>query len=392
MIRTLPSLLKRLAYYGYLDDTTLGDVDSLSGDALTTVLHGIADNLMARRQTPSWAADAHYQTPSDAFQACITRFDEVDLSAEERGILAQLRPWGQEAYARLAPTFQRRRESGFTVPALGIIEGDVCGDLAVMAAESLSHDQLRTANVIADRYLEVTGDYATLRVLIYFIAYVCLYRALEEVKDPDTRLAYLREAGWVAEFRVPYLLIGAGVHGSGKSDFTYSAMKELGGIRIRASVERARILGKSVANAPEDFDDATTDQTYRHIAHMTGLMLEAGYPVYIDGSCLTRAQRALLRNEAEARGLAVMIVSFEADQATLEARVTERQRRLGLPVDAGLRILSEQQTRFEPFDDEELFHLVHLDTTQPDANDTLVALIRENVRIPGTTIPIPPFS
>lgn len=87
-----------------------------------------------------------------------------------------------------------------------------------------------------------------------------------------------------------------------------------------------------------------------------------------------------------------MIVSFEADQATLEARVTERQRRLGLPIDAGLRILSEQQTRFEPFDDEELFHLVHLDTTQPDANDTLVALIRENVRIPGTTIPIPPFS
>lgn len=391
MIRTLPSLLKRLAYYGYLDDTTLGDVDSLSGDALTSVLYSIADNLMARRKAPSWP-DARYQTPCDAFDDCIARFEGIALSAEEQEILAQLRPWGREAYARLAPTFQKRREGGFTVPALGIVEGDVCGDLAVMAAESLSHDQLRTANVIADRYLEETGDYATLRVLIYFIAYVCLYRALEEVDDPESRLAYLREAGWVAEFRVPYLLIGAGVHGSGKSDFTYSAMKELGGIRIRANVERARILGKAVANTPEDFDEVTTEQTYRRMAHITGLLLEAGYPVYIDGSCLTRAHRSLLRNEAEARGLAVMIVNFEADQATLEARVTERQRKVGLPVEDGLRILSQQQARFEPFDDEELFHLVHLDTTQPDANDTLVALIRENVRIPGTTIPIPPFS
>lgn len=388
MIRTLPSLLKRLAYYGYLDDTTLGDVDSLSGDALTSVLHGIADNLMARRAAPSWP-EARYQTPNEAFQDCIARFDGVALNAEEQEILAQLSPWGSEAYARLAPTFKKRRENGFTVPALGIVEGDVCGDLAVMAAESLSHDQLRAANVIADRYLEETGDYATLRVLIYFIAYVCLYRALEVVDDPESRLAYLREAGWVAEFRVPYLLIGTGVHGSGKGDFTYSAMKELGGIRIRASVERARILGKSVANTPEDFDDVTTEQTYRRMAHITGLLLEAGYPVYIDASCLARTQRALLRNEAEARGLAVMIVSFEADQATLEARVAERQRKVGLPVEDGLRILSEQQVRFEPFNDDELFHLVHLDTTQPDANDTLVALIRENVRIPGTTIPVP---
>lgn len=388
MIRTLPSLLKRLAYYGYLDDTTLGDIDSLSGDALTLVLNGIADNLMARRANPSWP-QAHYQTPDEAFQDCIARFDDVALSVEERKILAQLRPWGSEAYARLTPAFQKRHKDGFTTPSLGIIEGDVCGDLAVMAAESLSHDQLRTANVIADRYLEETGDYATLRVLIYFIAYVCLYRALEVIDDSESRLAYLREAGWVAEFRVPYLLIGAGVHGSGKGDFTYSAMKELGGIRIRASVERARILGKSVANTPEDFDDVTTEQTYRRMAHITGLLLEAGYPVYIDASCLSRDQRALLRNEAEARGLAVMIVSFEADQATLEARVAERQRKVGLPVEDGLRILSEQQARFEPFDEEELFHLVHLDTTQPDANDTLVALIRENVRIPGTTIPIP---
>lgn len=388
MIRTLPSLLKRLAYYGYLDDSSLGDVDNLSDDDLTSVLHGIANNLMARRKAPSWP-EARYQTPDEAFQDCIARFDGVNLNVEEQEILAQLRPWGSEAYARLAPTFQKRREEGFTVPALGIVNGDVCGDLAVMAAESLSHDQLRAANVIADRYLEETGDYATLRVLIYFIAYVCLYRALEVVNDPESRLAYLREAGWVAEFRVPYLLIGAGVHGSGKSDFTYAAMKELGGIRIRANVERARILGKPAANTPEDFDEVTTEQTYRRMAHITGLLLEAGYPVYIDASSLTRAQRSLLRNEAEARGLAVMIVSFEADQATLEERVTARQRKLGLPIEDGLHILKEQQARFEPFDSEEQFHLVHLDTTQPDANDTLVALIRENVRIPGTTIPTP---
>ena len=388
MIRTLPSLLKRLAHYGYLKDTSLSDADALSGDALTDVLHRIADNLIARRTAPSWP-EVHYQTPCDAFNAHLARFEGISLSAEEQSILHQLTFWGSEAYARLQPTLNKRRAAGFTVPALGIAESDVCGDLAAVAAESLSHDQLRVVNIIADRYLEVTGDYAMLRVLIYYIAYVCLHRALEVVDDPESRLAYLREAGWVAEFRVPYLLIGVGVYGSGKSDFTYSAMKELGGIRIRASVERARLLGKSLANAPDDFDDMTTTATYRHMAHVTGLLLEAGYPVYIDGSCLTRQQRSLLRNEAEARGLAVMIVSFEADQKTLEARVRQSQIDIGRPVEDGLRVLREQQSHFEPFDEEELFHLVHLDTAQPDANNTLVALIRENVRIPGTTIPAP---
>lgn len=379
MIRTLPSLFKRLAQLGYLDIECIGESADVEDPNVHASLDSIADLLIERRQAPV-CGEIEYDTPKAAMEACLARFDDHVLTDEERGILKQMRPWATETFARLAPAFALRKQQGFGGHRLGIAHSDVAADVAGIAAECLSFDQLRSANLIVDRYLEVTGDFDMLRVLAYFIAYECLCKAESVMEDAEARVAYLREAGWLSEFRVPYLLIGTGVSGSGKSEFTYSAMRELGGIRVRSTVERARLVGKPIANAAEDHTDEVTDKTYRRIARITGTLLESGYPVYIDATCMTREQRYILRNEAQARGLAVMIVSFEADTATLEARLTTRQNMRGQPPQAALDVLHDQQARFEPFTEEELFHLVHIDTTAKDANQQLVALIRDNLR------------
>src|SRR5699024_761773 len=98
-------------------------------------------------------------------------------------------------------------------------------------------------------------------------------------------------------------------------------------------------------------------------------------------TCLKRKQRDLLRLQAEGRGLPLMIVSFEADKATLTARIEKRARRGGDPSEAGLDVLDRQLASFEPFSDEERLHLVHLDTTAENANLTLVGLIQEHLRL-----------
>lgn len=75
----------------------------------------------------------------------------------------------------------------------------------------------------------------------------------------------------------------------------------------------------------------------------------------------------------------MLIVSFEADDATLEARIIKRARQQEVDETTSLEVLRLQQRLFEPFDDEERQHLVHIDTTAANATDTLAALIQQRV-------------
>ena len=139
--------------------------------------------------------------------------------------------------------------------------------------------------------------------------------------------------------------------------------------------------GDADASVVDIFGEAATAATYRRLASCAGLLLDAGIPACVDATCLTRAQRDLLRQQAEARGLPCLLVSFEADDATLRRRIEKRAHRQGGAVEESLAVLASQQRRFEPFADEERLHLVHLDTTADNAAETLVGLIQEHVTL-----------
>jgi|GEM_PF-978664 len=354
---------------------------------------------------------------------------------EERGRLDHLGEWLSQDLKRLEPLLDARRghrvaswaiahpqsrlcHEGRTLLANAIgrdpaapgfsLPADPASDLAALLVGLEARGESALTRQALDRYLRLTGDYGQARLLSLFGTCHALSgarRALERRpapgQDPEhpARQAesmaecrrYLALAERIAEFRFPPLVIAVGVSGSGKSRFTSGLVSRLGAIRVCSDAERRRLHGLSpepnhpqgVASDPavDIFDEAATERTYRHLASCAGTLLDAGIPACVDATCLRRWQRDLLRQQAEARGLPCLVVSFEADEATLRRRIEKRARRQGIAVEQSLAVLDRQLAEREGFGDEERLHLVHLDTTADNAAETLVDLIEEHVKL-----------
>lgn len=356
------------------------------------------------------------------------------FSEEDRQRLAHLESWLEQDLNRLAPLLEARRDRlvaswalehsasrlhhdgrwllanaiGRDLQAPGAaLPADPASDLAALLVGLESRDEPDLTRRALDRYLRLSGDYEQSRLLSLFGTCHALSGARRSLeRRPVGRDAehpallaessaecrrFLDLAELISEFRFPPLVIAVGVSGSGKSRFTSGLVTRLSAIRVCSDVERRRLHGLALdANCPQAaaeagvvdiFSDEATEQTYRRLASCAGALLDAGIPACVDGTCLKRWQRDLLRQQAEARGLPCLMVSFEADQATLERRIEKRARRQGVEVAASLDVLGRQQADFEPFSDEERLHLVHLDTTADNAAETLVGLIGEHVKL-----------
>ncbi|MFO8046581.1 MAG: AAA family ATPase [Halomonas sp.] len=357
------------------------------------------------------------------------------LDAEECCRLDQLGEWLEQDLVRLKPLLDDRRNH--RVPSWAMAhsgsrlchEGrtlltnaigrdleapcsdqpaDPANDLAALLVGLEARGESALTRLALDRYLRLSGDYPQARLLSLFGTCHALSgarRALQRLPTPDqdpehpARLAesmaecrhYLALAERIAEFRFPPLVIAVGVSGSGKSRFTSGLVSRLGAIRVCSDAERRRLhdlpqemaypQAKAVPPAVDIFSEEATERTYRHLASCAGTLLDAGIPACVDATCLKRWQRDLLRHQAEARGLPCLMVSFEADEATLRRRVEKRARRQGVKVANSLALLDHQLADLEPFGDEERLHLVHLDTTAKNAAETLVDLIEEHVKL-----------
>ncbi|MCA1768430.1 MAG: AAA family ATPase [Halomonas sp.] len=283
---------------------------------------------------------------------------------------------------------------------------DPANDLAALLVGLEARGESALTRLALDRYLRLSGDYPQARLLSLFGICHALSgarRALQRLPAPDqdpehpARLAesmaecrhYLALAERIAEFRFPSLVIAVGVSGSGKSRFTSGLVSRLGAIRVCSDAERRRLhdlpqemaypQAAAVPPAVDIFSEAATERTYRHLANCAGTLLDAGISACVDATCLKRWQRDLLRHQAEARGLPCLMVSFEADEASLRRRIEKRAHSQGVKVVNSLALLDHQLAELESFGDDERLHLVHLDTTADNAAETLVDLIEEHL-------------
>ncbi|MBZ5875187.1 MULTISPECIES: AAA family ATPase [Chromohalobacter] len=399
-----------------------------SGELSEELLDDLVAQLVAfHEEAPRVSGDSQLGSPDTVRRTLDREFRLIEArleGQEERERLSRLETWSLDSFARLEHEFERRWREGYVRETHGDIhlgnavhfEGrallfdglefnaelrwnDVGCELAFLLMDLEARGEQAYANHVLNRYLELSGDYELVRLLAYYK----LYRALVRVKvallhyhqeqlTPEEREAvladyhcYMALAERYSEFRFPYLVVGVGVSGSGKSRFTGEMVRRLGGVRVRSDIERKRLYGfeaQADTRAGGDiYTPQASERTYARLAELAGILLESGLPACVDATCLTRAQRAQLCFEAERRGLAVLMVSFEADTQTLRARIEKRAQRGGDPSEAGLEVLERQLARFEPFADDELSHLVHLDTTAPDANLTLVSMIQERIQL-----------
>ena len=171
---------------------------------------------------------------------------------------------------------------------------DVMDEVAFLVMDLMAHDEVGLAYEFLNRYLEVTGDYAGLEVLRFYLVHRALVRAKvaaiktsqqapteESAASRAKQDLYLRCARSLIRPASPLLVITHGLSGSGKTSTTSRLISRLPAVRCRSDLERKRLHGL----APRERS---------HSGLGTGAARRDQLPVDLHQADLTRVQRPAL--------------------------------------------------------------------------------------------------
>jgi len=254
-------------------------------------------------------------------------------------------------------------------PALRCI--DVMSDVAFLTMDLKAHGRADLAHRFLDGYLERRGDYDGLRVLRFHEVHRALVRDLvaslhaPSLAAPDylaVAASLVREAG-----RLPRLAIVSGVAGSGKSTLANELARRAGAVRIRSDVERKRLFGLSAQERSDHveggiYSGEASVRTYARLLDCATCALAGGYPVVVDATFLSAAQRRQFRALAERRGIPFTIFEVDADAVVLHSRVRARLAAGSDPSEADADVVDTQLRMRESLEDCERPHAVKVDT------------------------------
>jgi predicted kinase len=259
---------------------------------------------------------------------------------------------------------------------------DVMSDVGFLVMDLLAHGRRDLADRFLNRYLEESGDYAGLRVLRFFVAYragvrakVAMLRALqtpdraERAAQTAAAVRFVRVAAGASRDRRPGIIVMHGLAGSGKTTIANAATAAVGGVHLRADVERKRLFGltrlaRTASTLGSGIYSAdATRRTYDRLAALAREVAESGYPAIADAAFLKRWQRDRLRALAAAAELPFIIVDCTAPIATLAERVAARAARADDASEADQAVLAHQIDTAEPLAPEERPFVVPCDTT-----------------------------
>jgi hypothetical protein len=357
---------------------------------------------------PAAPPEGPYGTPEAALAAPLANFDH--LAALEHGAgdvarVAALREWTVATHARLAPLIRERLAGGFVRechgdlhlanmvlfedrvvvfdciefnPALRWI--DVMAEVAFTVMDLLHRGRRDLAQRFLNDYLEETGDFAGLAVLRFYVVYramvrakIAAIRATQETatasreRDRADLLAHLALAEACARAAPPALVVTCGASGSGKS-FAARALAGTGEwIRIRSDIERKRLAGLAAAErsgsglGTDLYAGSMTVRTYAQLAKSARIVLDAGYPVVVDATFLSRRLRDAFRGLAAGLEVPFLVLVPQASAATMRARVQARATAGGDPSEATVEVLDRQLADAEPLAPDELPSVVQFD-------------------------------
>ncbi len=302
--------------------------------------------------------------------------------------LARLERWSRTTFARLESRFAVRRAAGFVrechgdlhlrnmarsgdgfiafdgiefEPALRWI--DIFSDLAflVMDLESRGHRDL--AWRLLNHWLAITGDYAGLDLLPWYLVYRHLVRAkvdgirLQQSGTDAAEQEYLRQridrhlalAEATAQpgnaGMAPALLMTCGLSGSGKSWLARELSGLLPAIVLRSDIERKRMFGPGRKDGPLDqgiYSHQSTAFTYARLRDLARAVLRSGHTVIVDASFLKPDRRAPFIELAGQLGANYLWLRCEAPSGVLQQRVAARAQAGDDPSDAGPDVLAAQ--------------------------------------------------
>lgn len=241
---------------------------------------------------------------------------------------------------------------------------DVMDDIAFTLMDLTAHSLSDLAPVLLNRYLEITGDYAGLEVLRFYLVYRALVRAkvfsLAAQSSPCSltyERAQSRQACYLAtatelSAAAPRLIITHGVSGSGKTRAAGWVAEHFGYIHIRSDVERKR-LHQLPAEARTHsklgygmYGHEDTMATYARLFDCAEAALSGGWRVILDATFLDREQRAAARNLADRLGVAFYTLALDILPETARQRI--RARGETDASEADLAVLDAQLATYRP--------------------------------------------
>lgn len=388
----------------------------------------LAEHVAAFHHTiPSANTQSDFGLPRDIHQNALDNFSAIEQFSKGCHIRTEsvhrLRNWTETEFHRLANVFEQRRVDGFIRECHGdlhlrnIVELesgpclfdslefneklrwiDVISEIAFLIMDLEERQLEHFARRFLNRYLELTGDYAGLQVLRYYLVYRAMVRAKVDMiqvkgsQDDEYRQGRLLDEfrGYLSvarhdarEFR-PAIVIMHGYSGSGKTTFSQQLVENSHAIRIRSDVERKRLFGVAETERVEEsaaeqlYSHSASQQTYERLATLTEYIMNAGFPAVVDAAFLDAGLRDRFCELAKRLNVPFRIVSCAASSKELQNRLSMRQARARDASDAGVAVLKQQlelttrEHHVVPPD------AVRVETSNADSvNDTLKRLCRE---------------
>jgi len=380
------------------------------GEVTSEHIISLADQV-ARFHASAERADA-FGTPETIGENVLRNFEQTEkyvgrvVSAD---LFRQLREYSEHFLAQKAFLFQQRAKRG----AIRVCHGDlhlqnIClhrGRLIIFDCiefnDVLNHIDVineiafllmdldhRGLTGLDDRflnaYLEKTQDYEGLRLMDFYLAYRACVRAkvacylvgdpdltdVEKSAARDRAASYFELAGSYLEAGRPGLVLMAGVSGTGKSTVGTELAVTLHGVIIRSDAVRKSIAGRDPGtHTPEEFTRGLyapeiTDRTYDVLLERAESVIASGRWAILDATYTQRRHRREARSWAETHGVPMAIVHCTAPVSVLEARIAKRTEEGRDVSDAGVEIMRQQLSVFEPFDEAESGSITTVETAK----------------------------
>ncbi|MFZ2006057.1 MAG: AAA family ATPase, partial [Stellaceae bacterium] len=211
---------------------------------------------------------------------------------------------------------------------------DVLYDLAFLLMDLDHQGHRASANLVLNRYLDLTEEADGLAAMPLFISLRAAIRAHVTASAggaPEEALAYLGHACAALEPAAARLIAVGGLSGTGKSTLAAALGPGLGptpGARLlRSDVIRKRLLGLDPeARLPQSaYTAEATRRVYAAMRNRAADALRAGYCAILDAVALRPEERQAFAMVAKKAGAPFAGLWLEAPEETMAERVTARR-------------------------------------------------------------------